>query len=76
MRELVDRAVALGFVGREREPIDARAKIITFTPEGLAMLEQLRRGVTEAEKDLRRRTAAGFVARLTSGLTNYVRAAR
>lgn len=73
MRELVERAATQGYVSRERDAGDARAKVITFTPVGLAMLEQMRHGVTEAEKDLKRKTQSGFIERLKPTLAEYVR---
>ena len=50
MLEVVQRALALGYVERRPDPGDKRAKIIHFTSDGLRMLEQLHTGVTEAER--------------------------
>lgn len=74
MRELVERAAIQGYVSREREAGDGRAKLITFTPAGLGLLDQLRCGVTEAEKDFKRKTGRDFVVRLDAALTKYIHA--
>ena len=64
MRELVDRAVVLGLVERRPDPEDQRAKRVVFTPNGLRMLEEVRRGVALAEEPF----AAGLKERLATYL--------
>lgn len=54
MRALVDRAEALGLVARWAESSDGRAKTIRFSAAGFAMLEDMRGGVAEAERDFAR----------------------
>lgn len=76
MRELVDRAEALGYVGRTADPEDRRAKIIEFTPAGLAMLDGMRIGLAAAEEKLRAATSPGFVQHLGRGLADYIRIAQ
>lgn len=76
MRELVDRAELLEFVDRATDPADGRAKIIAFTPSGLAMLDHMRLGLIAAERELAAVTAPGFVARLKSGLSDYIATAQ
>ncbi len=49
MRELVDRAEALGFVARHADPADGRARRIAFTPHGLALLDAARTAIIAAE---------------------------
>ncbi|WP_174285029.1 MarR family winged helix-turn-helix transcriptional regulator [Sphingomonas bacterium] len=49
MRELVDRAEALGLVERRPDPVDRRAKTVAFMPAGLIMLDEMRCGVALAE---------------------------
>jgi len=73
MRELVDRTEALGYVARTAHPGDGRAKIITFTPKGLAMLDAMRIGVIAAERDLEAATNPCFVERLKAGLITFIR---
>jgi DNA-binding MarR family transcriptional regulator len=72
MRELVDRAEALAYVVRSAHPGDGRAKVITFTPQGLAMLDTMRIGVIAAEQDLEAATSRPFVERLKTGLTAFI----
>lgn len=71
MRELIDRAEALGFVGRYPDPGDRRAKIIRFEPSGLEMLEDLRDGIEQAEDAFRRAAGAAFTVRLKARLSGY-----
>lgn len=71
MRELVDRAEALGLAERLPHPSDKRAKSILFTPAGLAMLEEMRRGVMEAEINLVRRVGEPFLILMKERLTAY-----
>ncbi len=75
MLELVDRAEAQGFVERRTDPEDRRAKTVTFTPVGLAMLEQVREGVAVAERRMAGIMGAAFVATMRQQLAAYVAAA-
>ena len=52
MGELVDQCMALGLVTRAVDPNDGRARIITFTPAGLAWLEAFRAAVDIAEREM------------------------
>ena len=72
MRELVDRTAALGFVQRRPDPVDGRAKIILFTPDGLALLEALRRSVARAEVHLEGVVGKDFATDLKARLTMYI----
>ena len=74
MRELVDRAEALGLVERRDDPTDRRARIIAFTAAGLAMLEQMRRGLAAAETDAGAIVGEAFLARTRDQLTTYIAA--
>ena len=71
MRELVDRAEALGLVARQPDRRDQRAKTIRFTPAGLAMLAEMRRGIAEAEAHFAATAGADFLATLKARLTAY-----
>ena len=71
MRELVDRAEALGFVARHPDPDDRRAKVIRFTASGLAMLDDLRNGVEQAEEAFRRVAGTAFTTLLKTRLLDY-----
>ena len=72
MRELVDRAEALGLVHRRPDAADRRAKTVMFTATGLAMLDEIRLGVARAEESLGREAGQEFFAELRVRLTAYV----
>lgn len=72
MRELVDRAEALGLVERRPDPSDRRAKTVLFTDAGLAMLEQVRHGVALAEAQFAAIVGAPFVQAFKLRLTDYL----
>lgn len=71
MRESVNRAETLGMVVRRADPGDRRAKVIVFTAEGRIMLDQARRSLVEAERDLAAACADGFLAELKTRLAAY-----
>ena len=72
MRELVDRAEAMGLVARVPDPADKRAKNIRFTPAGRTMLEAMRGGVEIAEARLVSRLGQPLVADIRSALVAYI----
>ncbi len=72
MLELVDKAEARGFVERQPDPDDRRAKTVVFTPAGMGMLDHLRRGVAVAEERMALATGAEFLAEFKARLTAYV----
>ena len=74
MLELVDRAERLGLVLRRPDPEDGRAKAIAFTPKGLQMMERLKDGIAEAERNMAAITGAAFMARMRTQLAGYVTA--
>lgn len=53
MGDLVTQCEAWGLVVREPDPTDARARLVRFTPTGLAWLEAFRRAVARAEAEFR-----------------------
>lgn len=75
MQELVDKVQSLGLVERRPDPDDRRAKVVAFTPAGLAMMERLRQGVAAAERRLAGVGGAAFVADMKCQLLAYVSAA-
>lgn len=75
MLELVNKAEALGIVERRADPDDRRAKIVTFTPTGLEMLDRVREGVAAAERRMAAVMGAAFVAEMKERLAAYVAAA-
>ena len=74
MLELVDKAESLGFVERRPDPLDRRAKIVAFTVLGEAMLDQLRRGVIDAERRLVKATSKAFVETMKTQFDTHTRA--
>ena len=72
MMELVDKAASLRLVERRPDPGDRRAKFIQFTPDGLHLLERLRRGVAQAEQGLIDATGSAFVGSMKQRLAAYV----
>lgn len=52
MSELVEQLEALGLVTRRPDPADGRARLVSFTPEGLGWLEDFRRAVSKAEAEV------------------------
>lgn len=74
MLELVDKAEARGFVERQPDPDDRRAKAVVFTPAGAQVLDHLRRGVAVAEERMALAVGAEFLAEFKARLTAYVNA--
>ena len=74
MQELVDKAEAFGVVERRPSLQDRRIKIVAFTPDGLRMLDQFRRGVAESEKRMAEVLGDAFLADLKTRLQVYVQA--
>lgn len=72
MAELVDKAEDLGFVARQPDTDDARAKLVTFTSAGLRLLTEQRKGIEGAERRMVSISSAAFVAELRAHLIAYV----
>jgi DNA-binding MarR family transcriptional regulator len=51
MGDLVDQCEAWGLVARAADPLDARARLVTFTPTGLAWLRAFKDAVAQAESE-------------------------
>ena len=75
MRELVGKTEALGFVERLPDPLDGRAKIIRFTPDGLRMLGHVKTAILRAEATLEQITGQCFVREAKRRLKAYLDAA-
>lgn len=71
MRELADRAEALGFIARFTDAVDRRAKVITFTEPGRVLLGALGNGVAQAEVETGRIVGAKFLAETKTRLAAY-----
>jgi DNA-binding MarR family transcriptional regulator len=71
MGDLVDQCEAWGLVAREADPRDSRARIVRFTPTGLAWLEAFRRAVARAEEEFREEVGKDIAAVVAIGLEAY-----
>ncbi|MCX7660898.1 MAG: MarR family winged helix-turn-helix transcriptional regulator [Caldimonas manganoxidans] len=71
MGDLVDQCEAWGLVVREADPRDARARLVRFTPSGLAWLEAFRRAVAQAEAEFRAEVGEDVATVVKLGLEAY-----
>jgi DNA-binding MarR family transcriptional regulator len=71
MGALVDQCEAWGLVRREPDPLDARARRVTFTADGLAWLEAFRRAVAQAESEFRASVGDEVATVVALGLEAY-----
>ena len=72
MSELVDQVERIGLIERRPDPSDGRAKLICFTPEGLAWLEAFHRCLDIADAEMRNVLGDTMVTLLTEQLVAYV----
>ena len=71
MGKLVDQCEAWGLVTRATDARDARAKLVHFTPDGLAWLNAFQQAVTQAEAELRQAVGAEIATVIAIGLEAY-----
>lgn len=71
MGELVDQCAALGLVDRMDDPADRRARLVVFTPAGLAWLEAFRAAVDLAEAEMRAELGKETMDVIARGLAAY-----
>jgi DNA-binding MarR family transcriptional regulator len=71
MGDLVDQCAAWGLVVREPDPRDARARLVRFTPDGLAWLNGFRRAVARAEAEFRAEVGTDVALVVRIGLEAY-----
>ena len=71
MGKLVDQCEAWGLVTRVSDARDARAKLVHFTPDGLAWLNAFQQAVTQAEAELRQAVGAEIATVIAIGLEAY-----
>src|SRR4051812_20665814 len=71
MGDLVDQCEAWGLVTREADPRDARARIVKFTPTGLAWLQAFREAVAQAEREFRAEVGGDVATVVAIGLEAY-----
>jgi DNA-binding MarR family transcriptional regulator len=75
MGDLVDQCEAWGLVLRERDSRDARARLVRFTPTGLAWLQAFNEAVAQAEHEFRSEVGAEIATVVAIGLEAYAGAA-
>ena len=71
MGDLVDQCEAWGLVRRERDSRDARARLVRFTPTGLAWLQAFKEAVAQAEAEFRAEVGDEIAAVVALGLEAY-----
>lgn len=71
MADLVAQCESWGLVTRESDPLDARARIVRFTPTGLAWLEAFRTSVAQAEAEFRAEVGEDVATVVLLGLEAY-----
>jgi DNA-binding MarR family transcriptional regulator len=71
MGMLVDQCEAWGIVTRGRDLLDARARRVMFTADGLAWLDAFRRAVAQAEQEFRASVGDEVATVVTIGLEAY-----
>lgn len=71
MSELVEQLEEKGLVTRRPDPLDGRARLVCFTPAGLAWLDDFRAAVKQAERELARAIGADVLRAVKEALRNY-----
>ena len=71
MGDLVNQCEAWGLVAREPDPHDTRARLVRFTPTGLAWLSAFQQAVAQAEAEFRVEVGADIGAVVMIGLEAY-----
>lgn len=71
MGKLVDQCEAWGLVTRQPDPVDARARLIVFTPLGLDWLAAFQGAVAQAEAEFRAAVGTEVATVVTLGLEAY-----
>jgi DNA-binding MarR family transcriptional regulator len=71
MGDLVDQCEAWGLVTRTPDPRDARARLVQFTPTGLAWLQAFKDAVAQAEGEFRAEVGTEIATVVAIGLEAY-----
>jgi DNA-binding MarR family transcriptional regulator len=71
MGDLVDQCEAWGLVTRQADPRDARARLVQFTPTGLAWLQAFKDAVAQAEGEFRAEVGPEVATVVAIGLEAY-----
>lgn len=72
MGDLIAQCEAWGLVTRAADPHDARARIVRFTPDGLAWQQAFRGALVQAEAEFREAVGAEVATVVRLGLEAYV----
>jgi DNA-binding MarR family transcriptional regulator len=71
MGDLVTQCEAWGLVTRAPDPLDARARLVRFTPTGLAWLQAFQGAVAQAEAEFRAAVGTEVATVVAIGLEAY-----
>ena len=71
MGDLVYQCEAWGLVSREPDPQDTRARLVRFTPTGLAWLQAFKEAVAQAEAEFRNEVGPDVATVVAIGLEAY-----
>ena len=71
MGDLVDQCEAWGLVVREPDAKDARARLVRFTPTGLAWLQAFKEAVAQAEAEFHSEVGSEIATVVMMGLEAY-----
>ncbi|GAA0503174.1 MarR family transcriptional regulator [Pigmentiphaga daeguensis] len=71
MNELIGQCEELGLVERVADPADKRARIVRFTPTGLAWLDDFGRAVAVAQEEMVREVGSRNLSVLLKDLAAY-----
>ena len=71
MADLIDQCAAWGLVARSPDPVDKRARRITFTPLGLDWLHAFGRAVAQAEEEFSAQVGNDVATVVALGLEAY-----
>lgn len=71
MGDLVDQCEAWGLVSREPDPQDTRARLVRFTPTGLAWLQAFKEAVVQAEAEFHNEVGPDVATVVSIGLEAY-----
>lgn len=71
MAELVAQLEHQGLVMRQPDPADGRARLVRFTPRGLAWLDDFRVALQQAEQDMAQALGAAPLQALKQALRDY-----
>lgn len=71
MTELIDQCEALALVERVPDPADGRARIVRFTPDGLAWLDAFGDAVASAQREMTQLVGKPAMSLLLNDMARY-----